>query len=50
MAKKVVASLRNSKGKSVVKCIKMVKQDESTSYSFEENMIPVDIVSDYFKK
>ncbi len=50
MAKKVVASLRNSKGKSVVKCIKMVKQDDTSSYSFEEDMVPVDIVNDYFKK
>ena len=50
MAKKSIASARNSKGKSVVKCIKMVKQEGSSSYSFEENIVPIDFAADYFKK
>ncbi len=49
MAKKSIASARNSKGKSTVKCIKMVKKDDTSSYSFEEGMIPIDFISEYLK-
>ena len=50
MAKKVVASLRTGKGKNFVKCIKMVKSDKSGSYVFEEEMIHMDHIKDFFEK
>ncbi len=49
MAKKVVATLRSGKGKNFVKCIKMVKS-EKDSYAFEEEMIHVDHIKDFFAK
>lgn len=49
MAKKVVASLQTGKGKNFTKCIKMVKS-ESGSYVFEESIVHVDHIKDYFAK
>jgi hypothetical protein len=49
MAKKVVASLQTGKGKNFTKCIKMVKQ-ESGSYSFEEGIVHMDHIKDFFAK
>jgi hypothetical protein len=50
MAKKVVASLRTGQGRSFTKCIRMVKSDKSGAYVFEEEMIHVDHVKDFFTK
>lgn len=50
MAKKVVASLRTGKGKNFVKCIRMVKPENSEAYMFEEEMVHIDHVNDFFKK
>lgn len=50
MAKKVVASLQTGKTKNFVKCIKMVKSDKSDSYIFDEEMINVEHVKDFFSK
>lgn len=50
MAKKVVASLQTGKGRTSVKCIKMVKSDKSDAYIFEEGMIAVDHVNEFFSK
>ncbi len=50
MAKKVVASLRTGKGKNFVKCIKMVKSDKTGSFSFDEEMIHVDHIKDFFER
>lgn len=50
MAKKTVASLQKGEGKAFTKVIKMVKSDKSGSYSFKEEIIPNDLVKDYFNK
>lgn len=50
MAKKVVASLKTGKGKNFAKCIKAVKDPVSDSYFFEEEIVHVDHVSEFFKK
>jgi len=49
MAKKVVATLQ-AKGKSMAKVIRMVKAPGSNSYTFKENILPVDAVDDFLKK
>lgn len=52
MAKKSVAGFRDktsTSGRSHTKVIKMVKSDTG-SYSFQEEMIPNELVQDYFKK
>ena len=52
MAKRAVAGFRDrttTSGRSHTKVIKMVKT-ESGSYSFQEEMIPNELVEDYFKK
>ena len=48
MAKKVVASLQKGAGKAYSKVIKMVKS-KTGSYKFVENVIPNDMVKEYFK-
>jgi hypothetical protein len=50
MAKKVVATLKTSKGKDFAKIIKAVKSDKTGSYSFKEEMVPVDAVKDTLAK
>lgn len=52
MAKKAVASFGGGKGasKTNVKCIKMVRSDRSGSYAFQEEIVPVDDVKDFFSK
>ena len=51
MAKKAVATLRTSKtdGRSYTKVIKMVKNPQTGSYSFEEEMVRNEAVKDFFK-
>ncbi len=52
MAKKSVAGFRDktsTSGRSHTKVIKMIKS-ETGSYSFQEEMIPNDLVQDFFKK
>jgi hypothetical protein len=49
MAKKVVATLQ-TKGKSMAKVIRMVKAPGSNTYSFKENILPVDTVEEFLKK
>ena len=49
MAKKVVASLQSS-GKDFAKVIKMTRSDKSGAYNFKEEVIPTNMVQDYFKK
>lgn len=52
MAKKSVAGFRDktsTSGRSHTKVIKMIKSDTG-SYSFQEEMIPNDLVQDFFKK
>lgn len=49
MAKKVVATLQ-TKGKSMAKVIRMVKAPGSNTYTFKENILPVDAVEEFLKK
>ncbi len=46
MAKKVVATLKTTKGKDYARIIKAVKNEKTGAYSFKEEMVPVDLVKD----
>lgn len=50
MAKKVVASLQKGEGKTYSKVIKMVKSPKTGSYIFKEDMVPNEMVKEYFAK
>jgi len=50
MAKKTVASLQKGAGKGHAKVIKMVKSDKTGAYSFEETIVPNEMIQEYFKK
>ena len=49
MAKKTVAGLRKQGAKDFTKVIKMVKSDKTGSYSIREEVMPKDLVDDFFK-
>ena len=49
MAKKSVASIQTG-SKRLTKAIKMVKKDESNSYSFVEKIFPPDLVNEWLSK
>jgi len=46
MAKKAVASLQTG-SKKLTKAIRMIKKDGSDSYSFDEKILPQDLVNDW---
>jgi hypothetical protein len=48
MAKKVVASLQKKEGRIYTKCIKMVKSEKTGAYVFQEEMVHVDNMKEYF--
>jgi hypothetical protein len=48
MAKKVVASLQKKEGRVYTKCIKMVKSKKTDAYMFQEEMVHVDNLKDFF--
>lgn len=48
MAKKVVASLQKKEGRVYTKCIKMVKSDKTGAYIFQEEMVHVDNLKQFF--
>lgn len=50
MAKKAVASLQKGAGKGFAKVIKMVKSEKTGAYTFQEDIVPNEMVKDYFKK
>jgi len=52
MAKKAVATFSGDKSanKNFVKCIKMIKSERSGAYMFQEEFVPTEGVSEYFKK
>lgn len=50
MAKKVVATLQKGAGKAYAKVIKMTKSEKTGAYTFQEGVIPNEMVNDYFKK
>ncbi|HNQ37456.1 MAG: DUF4295 domain-containing protein [Prolixibacteraceae bacterium] len=50
MAKKTVATLQTGMGKSYSKVIKMVKSPKTGAYTFKEEVIANEEVTNYFKK
>ncbi len=50
MAKKTVASLRNQNVKGFAKVIKAIKSPKTGSYTFKEEMVPIDMVKDFIAK
>jgi hypothetical protein len=50
MAKKVVATMQKGAGKSYSKVIKMVKSEKTGAYIFVEEIIPNEMVKEYFAK
>ena len=50
MAKKTVASLQSGGGKEHTKCVKMIKNEKTGSYSFKTEIVHNKSVSDWFKK
>lgn len=50
MAKKVVASLKTTTGKSYAKVIRMVRSPKTNAYMFSEEIVPADNVQEYLKK
>ena len=50
MAKKVVATLKTGTGKSVTKCIKMVKSEKTGAYTFKTGVVPNEQIKDFFNK
>ena len=50
MAKKTVATLQKGEGRGYSKVIKMVKSPKTGAYVFQEEMILIEIVKEYFAK
>jgi hypothetical protein len=50
MAKKVVATLKTTTGKSFAKVIRMVRSEKTGAYMFKEEVVPSDNVQEYMKK
>ncbi len=50
MAKKVVATLKTTTGKSFAKVIRMVRSEKTGAYMFKEEIVPSDNVQEYLKK
>ena len=50
MAKKVVATLKTSTGKSYAKVIRMVRSPKTNAYTFQEDIILSDQVQEFLKK
>jgi hypothetical protein len=50
MAKKVVATLKTGKGKDFSRVIKMIKNPETGSYSFKEEVVHNDHIKDFLKQ
>jgi hypothetical protein len=51
MAKKVVATLKKAgAGKGVAKVIKMVKSEKTGAYTFQEEIVPSEMVKEFFEK
>lgn len=50
MAKKVVASLKKTDGKSYAKIIRAVRSDKTGAYTFKEEIVPSDLVKEALAK
>lgn len=49
MAKKVVATLKKGTGKDHALVVKAVRSPKTGAYTFKEEIVPSDLVKDYFK-
>ena len=50
MAKKVVATLKNTDGKNYAKVIRAVKSEKTGAYTFKEEIVPADLVKETLAK
>ncbi len=50
MAKKAISTLRTGAGKSLTKCIKMVKSEKTGAYAFKESIVPNEKIKDFFEE
>lgn len=50
MAKKVVASLKKTDGKSYAKVIRAVKSEKTGAYTFKEEIVSSDLVKEVLSK
>lgn len=50
MAKKVVATLKTGSGKNFTKVIKMVKSEKTGAYTFKSEVLPNEVVKEFFDK
>ncbi|WP_372776617.1 DUF4295 domain-containing protein [Mangrovibacterium sp.] len=50
MAKKAVASLQKGAGKGYAKVIKMTKSPKTGAFTFQESVVPNEMVKDFYKK
>lgn len=50
MAKKVVATIQKGHGKAYSKVIKMVKSEKTGAYTFVEEIVPNEMVKEFFAK
>jgi hypothetical protein len=50
MAKKVVASLKKTDGKSFAKVIRAIKSEKTGAYTFREEIVPSEMVKDSLAK
>ena len=50
MAKKTVATLKDKNAKNYAKIIKAVKSDKSGAFTFREEIVPLDSVTEHFAK
>jgi hypothetical protein len=50
MAKKVVATLKKTDGKSFAKVIRTIKSEKTGAYTFKEEIVPADLVKEVLAK
>jgi hypothetical protein len=50
MAKKVVATLKKTDGKSYAKVIRAIKSEKTGAYTFKEEIVPNDLVKETLAK
>ena len=50
MAKKVVASLKKTDGKSYAKVIRAIKSEKTGAYTFKEEIVSADLVKEVLAK
>ncbi|MDR3246390.1 MAG: DUF4295 domain-containing protein [Prevotellaceae bacterium] len=48
MAKKVVGRVKSGAGKTMTRCIKMVRSDKSSAYTFKEEIVLNEEVKNFF--